>query len=419
MQNKRNLALVNKAWNRHLQQFLYEFVWISRASQAKALALTLLTHYIDGKVSSGQYIRRLHMETPGLKRCAPDDIRTILDYAPYIVIYSDHRSVRCSRYSDLGDLRCSPEQMFSALAHPNSKLRRLSVTNYCDEPFPHLMSPMLQHTAASLEYLELSSLSFPLISRDSLEQLPSDIVALPVLQSLKLTLDNVTFAVLAAWDMPNLRNVSVVSTDFSYTGPGFAQFFRAHGAKLRQLELGHSSSLIEEYYLALPPRPQSPIPLAEWCPELREFICSADAEWNWQTPDWIAPHVLLPAHPRIEFIGIRDIDKRLEDDASAFPGNEADDAPFFPLVEQLSSLLHAEAFPSLRYIRDLSRASHTMRTAHPQMGVIKFWAKILSRCRERQVWLEDFRGINITQRDLQRAGLALAQNNQGASINWA
>ncbi|KAH7884147.1 hypothetical protein F5I97DRAFT_1662398 [Phlebopus sp. FC_14] len=405
MRIKRDLALVSKAWNKYAQQYLYEFVWISRASQAKALALTLLTQYIDEKPSSGQWIRRLHMETPALKRCATDDIRTILDYAPHLVIYSDHHAVRCTRYQEFNDVRCSPEQMVSALATPNSKLRRLSLTNYTDDPFPYHVSPVLKLTAANLEYLELSSSSVPVASGQTLAR-RSPIVSLPVLQSLKLTLDNTTFAILASWKMPNLRNVSVVSSDFGYAGQGFAYFFAAHGKKLHQLELGHSSSLIVEHNLSLRPRPVQQIPLAEWCPNLKEFICSADAEWNWQSPDWIAPHVLLPAHPHLRFIGIRDIDKRLVDDAAAFPSDVEDDAPYFPLVEQISSLLFNDAFPSLRYIRDLSRASHSMRVGQrPEARILKFWAKILARCGERQVWLEDFRGVNITARNLMRAGL--------------
>ncbi|KIJ58506.1 hypothetical protein HYDPIDRAFT_170141 [Hydnomerulius pinastri MD-312] len=402
---KRDLALVSKAWNRYVQEYLYEFVWISRASQAKALALTLLTQFIDGKPSSGQWIRRLHMETPALKRCATDDIRTILDYAPHLVIYSDHHAVRCTRYQEFNDVRWSPEQMVSVLASPNSKLRRLSLTNYSDDPFPYHMSPMLKLTAANLEYLELSSSSIPVVSGHTLAR-ASLVVSLPVLQSLKLTLDNTTFAVLAGWKMPSLRNVSVVSSDFGYAGQGFAYFFAAHGQKLHQLELGHSSSLIVEHNLSLRPRPVQQIPLAEWCPNLKEFICSADAEWNWQSPDWIAPHILLPAHPHLQFIGIRDIDKRLIDDTAAFPSDIEDDAPFFPLVEQISSLLFNEAFPSLRYIRDLSRASHSMRMGlRPEARILKFWAKILARCGDRQVWLEDYRGVNITTRNLKRAGL--------------
>src|SRR5258705_540624 len=40
--------------------------------------------------------------------------------------------------------------------------------------------------------------------------------------------------------------------------------------------------------------------------------------------------------------------------------------------------------------------------------VLKFWGRLLERCREREVWLEDWTGVNITQRDLLRAGQVLA-----------
>ncbi|KAG8220187.1 hypothetical protein J3R82DRAFT_1221 [Butyriboletus roseoflavus] len=385
MRVKRDLSLVNKAWNKYIQEYLYDSSTESH------------------RVASG--FSRLHMETPALKRCATDDIRTILDYAPHLVVFSDHHAVRCTRYQEFNDVRCSPEQMVSPLASPHRKLRKLSLTNYSDDPFPYHISPTLKQTAANLEYLELSSSSIPVVSGHKLAR--ALVVSLPVLQSLKLTLDNTTFAVIARWKMPSLRNVSVVSSDFGYAGRGFALFFAAHGKNIHQLELGHSSSLVVEHHLTLQPRPVQQIPLAEWCPNLKEFICSADAEWNWRNPDWIAPHVLLPAHPHLEFIGIRDIDKRILDDAASFPSDIEDDAPFFPLAEQISSLLFNDAFPSLRYIRDLSRTSHSMRAGlRPQMRILKFWSKILARCGERQVWLEDFRGVNITSRDLKRAGLA-------------
>jgi hypothetical protein len=178
-------------------------------------------------------------------------------------------------------------------------------------------------------------------------------VTLPALRSLKLSLDNATFGVLSSWDMPLLANVSVVSSDFSYTGEGFALFFKQHGSKVSQLELGHSSSTIEEHYLTNT-RQVTPIPLADWCPNLRELICSADAEWHWESPDWIAPHVLLPSHPTLQLIAIRDIDTRLLN--PEFSDDDNLDTPFFPLIEQIYSLLTKDAFPNLRFVRDLSLA---------------------------------------------------------------
>lgn len=189
-----------------------------------------------------------------------------------------------------------------------------------------------------------------------------------------------------------LRNVSVVSCEFNYRGAGFSSFFQMHGSSLRQLELGHSSSLIESRVLDLA-HPE--VQLAKWCPNLREFICSADAEWCWQTPDWFPPHILLPTHPKVEFIGIRGIDKRL-----------AEQEDTFTLLEQLLSL-RRDAFPNLRFIRDLSPESHALRTHRPNVRVATFWTRLLKACQEQGVWLEDLYGVNITNRVLKRASLDL------------
>ncbi|KAI6102706.1 hypothetical protein EV401DRAFT_737493 [Pisolithus croceorrhizus] len=404
MRVKRDLSLVSKAWNKHMQEFLYEFVWLRHACRVEALALTLVTQFIEGKPSSGRWIRRLHMDSLAFKRCAADDFRTILSYAPRLVSYLDRRAVRCTRDQEFSDVCYSSLDLVSALAVPNSRFWRLSLFNYSDVPFPYHMSPMFKQTARNLEYLELSSTSVPLSSRTPIPTSP--IVSLPLLQSLKLTLDNITLAVLASWKMPNLRNVSIVSSDFGCAGQDFAHFFEAHGSKIEQLELGHSSSPTVEHNLSLNPRPTQQILLADWCPNLKEFICSADAEWDRRNPEWSVPHILLPAHRHLHFIGVRDIDKRIVDYASPFPTDPEDDAPFFPLLEQISSLLFNDAFPSLRCIRDLSRASHIMRFGRrPQGRILKFWANVLARCGQRQVWLEDYRGVNITVRDLKRAGL--------------
>ena len=414
MRVKLSLSLVSKEWNAFTRPFLFEFVWISRASQAKYLARTLLEEFCasQGLLCSGKYLRRLHIETPALERCNPTDLRVILDYSPQLFIFSDHHSVQRNLLTGEQDPRDSPEEILRLVAHP--KIRRLSWTCYDDTPFELRMHPLETNLATRLEYLELSCCSpnFRSIVAESLTHPHSrgatiDMnVSLPSLRALKVSLDNNTFAALASWDMPKLTNLSVLSSDFSYTGAGFAAFFLAHGAKLRQLELGHSSALVEEHYLTTPqhvlqmqhasPRP---VPLADWCPNLREFICSADAEWHWQSPDWIAPHILLPAHPRVELIGIRDIDTRLRED----PDVAGADTSYFPLFEQLSSLLRRDAFPSLLYVRDMSEESHRMRMVQPEERVNAFWRKVVRACQERAVWLEDCAGVNITQRNLQRA----------------
>lgn len=243
------------------------------------------------------------------------------------------------------------------------------------------------------------SLSPQTVSVESIEAT----LVLPALRSLKVTLDNATFFVLSTWDMPLLTHLSVMSADFAYAGGGFRKFFESHGCKLFQLELGHSTGDIEEAWLteapgrwegldrktlssfnsttALQPPPPhtdpfSQIPLDTWCPNLKQFICSADAEWNWQTPDWIAPHVLLPSHSGVELIGVRDMERRLVGDAEEWArrmrGGEGagdDEDPYFMLLEQFGSLLRPEAFPSLLAVRDMSWESDTARRTGRLLGI--------------------------------------------------
>ena len=371
-----------------MSEFLHEFIWITKSSQAKALAFKLLLEDVNEstKVSSGRFIRLLHIETSTLDRCAPIDIKNILDYASQLVVYTDRHSVQQNIFLD-PDPRCTQERIFSLLARSRKDLRKLSWKNYDETPLYMQMSPLFDQPCA-IEYLEITSMSPDFAAYGLPPYLPS--INLPALRSLKVELDDFTFSILAAWKMPRLQSLSVVSCEFNYRGRGFADFFQTHGPSLNQLELGHSSSLIESHMIELPE-----FELAKWCPNLRQFICSADAEWHWQTPDWIPPHILFPTHPLVNFIGIRGIDKRLA---------ECDDT--FVLLEQLSSLRTA-AFPSLRFIRDLSAESNTMRCNRPSVRVLTFWSRLLRICQDQGVWLEDFHGVNITHRSLKRASLDL------------
>jgi len=276
-------------------------------------------------------------------------------------------------------------------------------------------------------------------------------ITLPTLESLKVTLDNATFAVLSTWSMPSLRNLSVVSPDFKFGLEGFRRFLEVHGDRIQQLELGHSNSEVEEFWVTEQSRefrPRSRIRLDVWCPNLKEFICNADAEWNWENPDWIAPHLLLPAHPGLEFIGVRGLEKRFVNDAAEFMRTSSpEEYPYFMLLQQFSSMLRAEAFPSLRCVRDLSWQSDKIRrtgrlhpgsTASAEPGrpsstrslvsspsfpflrtnrlltsgvsrpkggekiilsnshVLRFWDEALEKCRRRGVSVENFLGIAVT-----------------------
>lgn len=451
------MSRVSKDWHILVQDLLYEFVWISRAAQAKALAAT-----ISSNKSIGATIRRLHIETLTLERCDPIDLRTIIDHSPRLAAYSDYRSIRRQPHS-------SPDHLLSSLARPGNNLKRLSWTNYdydrrdqsgCISFFLRL-SPALGRAASDLDYLELSLCATDLVSPNFPSILQNSVVSaystsqgpipvhLPALRTLKLTLDNITFSVLSSWSMPALQNISVLSTDFSYTGNGFARFFQVHGPNIVQLELGHSTGAIEEHYLTTSPHapptsthhrhPSSK--LAAWCPNLREFICSADAEWNWQSPDWIAPHILLPAHPNVQLIGIRDMNKRLLDDldlyllrhepgADGLPaalstrsGGGSGGGPFFRLAEQIKSLLRSEAFPNLKVIRDMSWESDLMRKVQlmpvPQQplrydvwdalpmsrsveerefgrALGSFWSTVREGCSVRGICLQDWCGDSVS-----------------------
>ncbi|KDR67436.1 hypothetical protein GALMADRAFT_258387 [Galerina marginata CBS 339.88] len=204
--------------------------------------------------------------------------------------------------------------------------------------------------------------------------------------------------------MPRLTHLSVVAADFGYAGDGFRRFFEVHGWRIVQLELGHSSGEVEEAWVTGPggagvgvgangngngngngntttsPADPFSIPLNAWCPALKEFICSADAEWNWQSPDWIAPHVLLPSHSGLTFIGVRDMERRLVGDADdaarrrrenqglaqyqgqgLTQGQAQEEDPYFMLLEQFGSLLREDAFPALRFVRDMSWESDVIR----------------------------------------------------------
>ncbi|KIL60792.1 hypothetical protein M378DRAFT_109913 [Amanita muscaria Koide BX008] len=438
------LSLVCKRWYKIAQDLLFESIWINRPFQATLLARVLSSSCVSSPSPSasssslesasdnpfrfdtkGRFIKRLHIETRTMDRCSPEDLRIIIDHAPCLIAYTDYRSIRRSVYQNNNYTagRSSPKELFNALVHNQSTLRNLSWANYYEDlhfrrhPL-QMISRKYRRIARIIRnnvFQQLSSLHPP-TSSSSLPSssliTSSSSLTLPRLQSLKLPLDNPTFSVLASWSLPSLQNVCVVSADFSYaSGQGFCSFFRTHGHKLLQLELGHSSSVISEHILTIPvaddlnnaafsSRMKS-VRLADWCPNLVQFICSADAEWNWENPDWIAPHILLPSHPNLEMIGIRDIDKRLKDDMHT-PVN-AFENPFFMLLSQIETLLQRESFPRLRYIRDLSYESDQMRQSAASQDVMDFWTHVIDLCRQMNAYVEDFRGRNITKRDIDRA----------------
>lgn len=165
--------------------------------------------------------------------------------------------------------------------------------------------------------------------------------------------------------------------------------------------------MVEEYYLTGNGNNggdgtiASRVPLASWTPHLTQFICSAATGRSWENPNWIPPHVLLPRHPTVELIGVRDMDERFLDD-TATQGHAGRYVPYSSLLELFGSFLRDAMFPNLRYIRDLSSSSDGMRRGLNAVNapLLLFWSRVLENCGKRRVRLEDCDGVNITNQDL-------------------
>ena len=235
-------------------------------------------------------------------------------------------------------------------------------------------------------------------------------LSLPVLHSLRIPLTSPTLLVIATWSLPSLQSLSLVSIDFTgWRRLGFKKFMEVHGGGLISFEIvgggesgeeerwiterenGHPTSSVHHH------QQLQNLHLPSTSPLLKHFICSTNAsEWNWETPDWIAPHVLMPEHFGVERIGVWGLeDKVVRGDYDGvgstattlrigrrrrtmstwtvssrtrpFSSQDEDEErlleeqPFFMLQEQFGSLLRREAFPSLVCIRDMSWESDLIR----------------------------------------------------------
>jgi hypothetical protein len=244
----------------------------------------------------------------------------------------------------------------------------------------------------------LTSLDFDINSSAPLS------LTLPFLHSLRIPLTSPTLLVVATWSLPSLQSLSLVSIDFTgWRRMGFKKFMEVHGGGLISFEIvgggesGEEEGWITERDDGVGHHPTSSVHqnlhLPSTSPRLKHFICSSNAsEWNWETPDWIAPHVLMPEHFGVERIGVWGLEdkvvrggdydgvgrRRRRRTISAWttsrwsrPSSAQDDdqeehllleeQPFFMLQEQFGSLLRREAFPSLVCIRDMSWESDLIR----------------------------------------------------------
>jgi hypothetical protein len=248
----------------------------------------------------------------------------------------------------------------------------------------------------------LTSLDFDINPSASNPYLPLSLT-LPSLHSLRIPLTSPSLLVIATWSLPSLRSLSVVSIDFTgWRRMGFRKFMEVHGGGLIKFEIvGGDESGEEEGWITEREghvHQQQHLHLPSASPHLKHFICSTNAsEWNWETPDWIAPHVLIPEHFGVEKIGVWGLEGKLvrggggdyplgmerrrtrpisawscrsrhndflltqDEDEEENQQHLLEEQPFFMLQEQFGSLLRREAFPSLVCIRDMSWESDLIR----------------------------------------------------------
>ena len=252
--------------------------------------------------------------------------------------------------------------------------------------------------AGLLTSLDIQSL-FPSTSNHN----PPSSLSLPSLHSLRIPLTSPTLLVISTWALPSLQSLCVVSIDFTgWRRMGLKELMDVHGSGLIRFEIigggesGEEEGWITEREHGIPSnlRQQQHLHLPSTSPRLKHFICSSSAlEWNWETPDWIAPHVLMPEHFGVERIGVWGLEGKVargggaeydgltvpnvggrrrtrhswttshSNDFSSTQDEEhlLEEQPFFMLQEQFGSLLRREAFPALVCIRDMSWESDLIR----------------------------------------------------------
>jgi hypothetical protein len=243
-------------------------------------------------------------------------------------------------------------------------------------------------------------------------------LTLPFLRYLRIPLTSPTLLVVATWSLPSLQSLSLVSIDFTgWRRIGFKNFMEVHGGGLVRFEIPGGGESGEEGWIT--EREDGPtsslhhqqqnLHLPSTSPHLKYFICSSNAsEWNWETPDWIAPHVLMPEHFGVERIGVWGLEGKVvrgdyngvgtalgirrrrrtkstwswsrpstQDESDDDEEHLLEEQPFFMLQEQFGSLLRREAFPSLVCIRDMSWESDLIRksvgigcSSEPEMSTV-------------------------------------------------
>ncbi|KAM6489059.1 hypothetical protein JOM56_015471 [Amanita muscaria] len=304
-------ARIPRSFVRPFQALLARVLSSSRGSSPSPSmsSSSLLESASDGSFqlglgTKGHFIKPLHIDARTMDRRSPEDLRIAI---PPASLHTQTVGPSDGAYTRTTIMLQLAGPLLKNFSTPLSTTRvhcatSLSVTTFFDNYLLYILLHLHLLYRLHLTSLRLFHSLFPV----------SNLL-------LKLPLDNPAFSAPTPWPLPSLQNVCVISGDLSYApGQGFCPFFRTHGYKLPQLEPGHSCSVLSEYIATIPVADDLNNPhaafrsgmksvrLAEWRPSLVRFICSACAEWNWEIPDWIVPHILLPSHPNLEMIDIRE-----------------------------------------------------------------------------------------------------------------
>ncbi|KAJ4492220.1 hypothetical protein C8J55DRAFT_419919 [Lentinula edodes] len=403
-----SFSLVSKAWNTYSQPALYHTIHIRKSSQAKALAWTVGSSSVTpniGLETSGRHIRYLTLSTLSYDRCDPSDVLVILSSSPHLVGFCDEGGIRCPLLDDCCDWKATPEKLLGVL---------VAASSFSFPEYPELDGSINTKYQPPLHLPSLTKLTLTL-SDPILSKSPKGSTGYTY-----STPPNTLLALLAEWDLPSLR---ILTMNTPYTlgyklGDGFWRFFKSHGSRIVVLEFGRISAGTFICSASLSSSHDQDLTFNG----LDAFDDAADAfdalEWDWTHPDWVAPHPLLPSHPNVRMIGIREIGERVRADwdereegviwdqseLGSENGMGDHNNPFFMLYLQLSSLLLPSKvpFPSLKYIRDLDPDSDLLRRDASHSALLTLWSRVLFATRGGEVWLEDWRGWNLTKNNLER-----------------
>ncbi|EJD45932.1 hypothetical protein AURDEDRAFT_164993 [Auricularia subglabra TFB-10046 SS5] len=339
---KLSLALVSHRLKAIALPELYRYIWLHKCAQARRLAETLGAHW-----DRGSWLRRLNVDclagrsgAAGAMQASALDVHRILDTCTDLVVLLDRRGMDVTNHTP----RWPP-----MLAPHAPALRRCALSHYGERA---RLGGMLDVVAGMGACLEVT---------------PS--VDLPKLHTLELTLSAEKacaplLALMTRWKLPALKTMRLLGT-FA-TSSELRAFVNAHGANVELLELG--SADLPPHIFSSQPAPRPPwILTPESLPELQTLIVTASRNYR-------IPHPLLPAHPCVTVLGVRELERRVRETHPQC------------VLEQLGDCMpKAERFAALREIHSLTygESPTARKTRDAQVLVLQlFWRRFVQLAHE-------------------------------------